>query len=458
MLNLTLKEITDLAGGQINNEKFNDLVVSQVSIDTRTIFDGEMYMPIIGEKLDGHLFIDNAFEKGAIATFAQYDEIQDNQERPIVWVNETNKAFVELAKNYRNSLDIKIIGITGSNGKTTTKDLISNILESKFSVKKTFGNLNNEIGVPRTLLSFAKDTNVGVVEMGTDGFGQIEVLSKMASPDISIITNIGDSHLEQLKTKENVASEKLHIIDGLKEDGVFLYNNDDEILKSEFSKITTDKKVLSYGMASDSDYIIKILSADYMGTKFSVNDKEFTIELLGTHQVYNATVAYIVGELLGVSDEEIQEGLTKKDRTKMRSEMMSCEGFDILNDSYKSNPQSLRSGLETLEMLNGYSRKIAILADMLELGENEAELHSEIGREIDPSKIDYLLLYGPLSKNIYNEAVTRFPQSRVFHFDTKDKLIDKAKYIVTKNSIVFVKGSRSMKLEDVVEVLVDVKF
>ncbi|MGY3755560.1 UDP-N-acetylmuramoyl-tripeptide--D-alanyl-D-alanine ligase [Helcococcus kunzii] len=458
MINLRLKEIADLAGGVVNNEKFNDLNVSQISIDTRTIFEGEMYMPIIGEKLDGHLFIDNAFEKGAIATFSKRGEIEDSDERPIVWVDDTNKAFTNLAQNYRISLDIKIIGITGSNGKTTTKDLISNVLESKYSVKKTFGNLNNEIGVPRTLLSFSKDTNIGVVEMGTDGFGQIEALTKMASPDIAIITNIGDSHLEQLKTKENIAIEKLHIIDGLKEDGIFLFNNDDEILKSEFKKIDMDKKVISYGMNEDSDYVIKILKSSQFGTKFSINGKEFSIELLGTHQVYNATVAYIIGELFEISDTDIQEGLNKKDRTKMRSELMSCHGFDILNDSYKSNPQSLRSGLETLELLTGYSRKIAILADMLELGNGEIELHRQIGREIDPTKIDYLLLYGPLSKYIYNESVKNFLPTRVFYFDTKDKLIDKAKYIVSKNSIVFVKGSRSMKLEDVVEVLVDMKF
>ena len=457
MLNLTLKEITELSNGQLNNEKFSDIVIPIVSIDTRTLDPGDMYMPIIGEKLDGHLFIDQAFEKGAAATFSKIGEITNDQGRPIIWVEDSNKAFKELAKNYRNSLDLKLIAITGSNGKTTTKDLIANVLEKKYSVKKTIGNLNNDIGVPKTILTFDKDTNIGIVEMGIDNFEQMNDLTTMGNPDIAIITNIGDSHLQQLKTKENVAEEKLHIIDGLKEDGVFIYNNDDPVLREKVKELDIKHKLISFGTSEGSDYKINVIESNSNGSLFEVNGKRVNTSLIGHHQILNSTVAIIVGKLLGVENEEIIDGLTKKDLTKMRSELLSCDGFDILNDSYKSNPQSLRSALDTLNLLNGYSRKIAILGDMLELGSNEEELHRQIGRELSPEKIDYLLLYGPLSKFIYEEAMKNYPQSRVFHFETKDQLIDKAKYLITRNSISLVKASRSLRLEEIVEALEQIR-
>lgn len=452
MLELTLQEIAKLSNGKLNSPQYENIVVNLISIDTRTINQDDMYMPIIGEKLDGHIFIDEAFKKGASASFSQYGEYNSDS-KPIIYVENTNNAFIDLAKNYRDLLDLKIIGITGSNGKTTTKDLISNVLSSNKTVKKTIGNLNNEIGVPRTLLSFDKYTDVGVVEMGTDGFGQIEVLTNMAKPDIAIITNIGDSHLEQLKTKENIADEKLHIVDGLKEDGVFIFNNDDDIIREKFSKLSIPQKTISFGTREDSNYIIKIIESNSNGTLFTINRHKINISLIGSHQVYNATIAFIVGKIFNIEEDIIIEGLSKNDRTKMRSELLSCDGFDILNDSYKSNPQSLRSALETLDILNGYNRKIAILGDMLELGETEDELHRQIGRELDPKKVDYILLYGDLSKYIYEEAVKNFAQSHVFHFSTKDQLIDKAKYLINKNSIVLVKASRSLRLEEIVEAL-----
>ncbi|MFM1524203.1 UDP-N-acetylmuramoyl-tripeptide--D-alanyl-D-alanine ligase [Helcococcus bovis] len=454
MLNLKLNEIASLCGGTLNDSKFGDTNIDLVSIDTRTIEQDDMYMPIIGEKFDGHVFIDEAFNKGAAATFSKYGEYDNPNNKPIIWVNNTNQAFIDLATNYVKSLDkLKIIAITGSNGKTTTKDLISSVLEKDLIVKKTIGNLNNHIGVPRTLLRFNKHTDVGVVEMGTDGFGQIEVLSNMAKPDIAIITNIGDSHLEQLKTKENIAEEKLHIIDGLKEDGIFIYNNDDDILREKVKSINIKQKTISFGTREDSDFVIKIIESNKNGSVFNINGYVFNIPLIGSHQILNSTIAIIIGRLFDVNRQTIIDALGKKEITKMRSELIPCKGFDILNDSYKSNPQSLRSALETANLLTGYSRKIAILGDMLELGDNEVELHKEIGREISPENVDYLLLYGKLSKNIYDEAIKHFDGNRVFYFDTKDKLIDKAKFLITKNSLVLVKASRSMRMEEIIEVL-----
>ncbi|WP_103981578.1 UDP-N-acetylmuramoyl-tripeptide--D-alanyl-D-alanine ligase [Helcococcus massiliensis] len=452
MLNLTLKEITQLAGGELNNEKFEDLVINDVSIDTRTLNQDDLYIPIIGENFDGHKFIDSAIMKGAKAIFSEQGKFVKD-DFPIIYVNDTTEALQDFSSKYRQSLDIKIIAITGSNGKTSTKDLISKILEEKYVVSKTIGNLNNHIGLPLTLLKFNKDTNIGVVEMGTDGFGQIEVLSKIARPDIAIITNIGDSHLEELKTKENIAKEKLHIIDYLAEDGVFYYNLDDPILTSEYKKLNKNIRDISFGKDPKADYRLNIIESNNKGSLFTLNDDFYNLTLIGKHQVYNASVAIAVAEEMGIEEDKIKHALLENEASSMRTELMNMNGFDILNDSYKSNPQSLLTALDTLSILDGYRNKIAILGDMLELGENEEELHRNIGRQIDPNNLDYLLLFGPLSKYIYEEAVKVMSKNRVFYFDNKDKLVDKAKYIIKRGDIVLVKASRSMHLEEIIESL-----
>lgn len=454
MLNLKLSEIAELCHGKLNNDEFKDIVIDVISIDTRTIKKGEMYMPIIGEKLDGHLFINQAFAKGAAASFCAKDTCKGQMDKPIIYVEDSNKAFTELAKNYRNTLkNIKIVGITGSNGKTTTKDFISNTLKTSFNVAKTLGNLNNQIGVPRTLLRLGEETDVGVIEMGTDGFGQIQELTNIVRPDIAILTNIGDSHLHLLKTKENVAKEKVDIVNGLPEDGVFIYNYDDQYIKNEVAKRDIKQRIITYGQDPNSDYVIEIIRTSNNGSTFKLNGEIYRTASLGAHQVYNSTAAIIVSRLFDLDQNKVRRQLEIDEHTAMRSELMNCNGFDILNDSYKSNPQSLLSALDTLYMLSGYKRKIAIIGDMLELGDNEIELHREIGRKIDPKKVDYLLLTGPLSKYIAEEAKKNFPFERVYHMDKKDDLLDKAKYLIQKNSLVLVKASRSLRLEEIVESL-----
>lgn len=456
MLNLKLSQIAKYVNGELNDEKYSGLITNTISNDTRTLQKNDLYFPIKGENFDGHIFIDKAFENGAIASISERNKIK-NIDKPIIYVDDVNKAFTEFAKNYRSSLNTKIIALTGSNGKTTTKDLIFSVLEDNYNTKKTIGNLNNLIGVPKTIFRFDNKTEVGVVEMGTDNFGEIEILSTTAMPDIAIITNIGDSHLEQLKTKENIAIQKLHILDGLNKNGVFIYNNDDDILRRMVKEKNIKQRTISFGTREDSDYRINIIESNYKGSVFSINDTIYKISLIGKHQVYNSAIAIIVSELFNIPKESVIISLSKKDITKMRSDLLNCNDFDILDDSYKSNPQSLRFALETLYILNEYKQKIAILGDMLELGEDEVELHKQIGQKIDPSKIDYLLLYGPLSKYIYNEAINIFSKNKVFHFNTKDKLIVKAKNLIKKDSIVLVKGSRAMKLEDVIKELTNLK-
>ena len=258
------------------------------------------------------------------------------------------------------------MAITGSNGKTTTKDLLANVLSEKFKVQKTIGNLNNDIGVPKTLLELDEDTEIGVIELGTDNFGDISLTTNLVSPDIAGIWNIGDSHLLNLKTKEGIAKAKMEITEGLSQDGTFIYNIDDEILKKEVPTYEVNAKVLTFGTSSDADYKIDRLESTYKGVKFKHNDDVFSLPLIGDHQIYNAGFVAMVATLLGLTYDQIKSGLEKSQSSKNRAELIELDGFDILDDAYKSNPQALLTGLNMAYMLNGYSKKIVVLADMLE--------------------------------------------------------------------------------------------
>lgn len=453
MKNRTLGDIARLAGATLNHPHLAQEPIEQISIDTRTIRLGDVYLPIIGLKLDGHEFIQQALDKGALATFSDRKHAFDDSEIAVLYVDDTTEALQTLAKNYRDELPASVIGITGSNGKTTTKDIVNSVLSVRYRTKKTIGNLNNNIGVPRTLLDLDDDTEVAVVEMGMERFGEIHDLVMMASPDIAVITNVGNVHLDELQTVENVAKAKLEILDNMDETGVFIYNIDNPTLRIAVAERDLPMKVITFGESHDADYVIKPVRSNASGNEFLLNGEPYKVNVLGQVQNYNATVAIIVGKLMGLSDDEIREGLNVEDLTSMRSEMMYCDGFDILNDAYKSNPPSLMESFDTMAMLAGYRRKIAIIGDMLDLGEDAWELHYEVGTKIDPNTVDYLLLYGEMSKAIEEGALTRFPRERVMHFDTKPDLVDQAKYLIIKASLVLVKASRALRMEEVVESL-----
>ncbi|MDY3006911.1 UDP-N-acetylmuramoyl-tripeptide--D-alanyl-D-alanine ligase [Anaerococcus sp. AGMB00486] len=454
MIERTLGHICKMLGGEISDPSSSDVIIRGVSIDSRTIQNGNLYIPIVGEKFDGRIFIEECEKAGAPCFLIDKNfKVPKSVTIPYCIVDDTKKALQDLAKAYRNELDITIIALTGSNGKTTTKNLIHAVLSEKYRVEKTHGNLNNEIGVPRTILSFSDDTEIGVVEMGTDDFGEISLLTNIARPDIAAITNIGDAHLLKLKTREGIAKAKFEIIEGLKEDGLFIYNGDDEILKKVFPNYKLSQKVLTFGQNDDVDFKVKSLSLTNTYTRFIYKDEEYTVPLLGAHQVYNAALAVLIGKIFELSYKDINNGLLKASNTGNRNELIQRNGFDILNDAYKSNPQSLREGLNLAGILDGYMNKIAVLGDMLELGEDEEKLHYESGLEIDPKKIDYVLFYGPLSKQMHKASLKNFSKNRSLHFENKDDLIDKLKQIITKSSLVFVKGSRGLHMEEIIEAI-----
>lgn len=458
MIERNLGEIAEMLGGSLCDPNYKDVKISGVSTDSRTIQENNLYIPLVGEVFDGRLFVKECEDKGASAFLIDRDyEIKNNISIPYIRVDNTLKALQDLARSYRKELNVKVIGITGSNGKTTTKDLLYEVLSTKYKTQKTIGNLNNEIGVPKTILSLNEDTDIAVVELGTDKFGDISLTSNIALPDIAIITNIGDSHLHNLKSKEGILKAKMEIVEGLSDDGIFIYNGDDETMKKEIASYKVDQKIISFGLEDTNDFVVKEVPSTPAKVSFSHEGQTYDIPLLGRHNIYNGACCLLIANILGLDANEVKAGLVKVRPANNRSNMIELDGFDVLDDSYKSNPQSLRSGLATCKLLDGYNNKIVVLGDMLELGDKEDELHYEVGLDIDPKDIHYCLFFGNLSYHMYKGALNNFPKDRAFHFTDKDDLIDKLKSLVTKSTLVFVKGSHGMHMEEIIESIVNLK-
>lgn len=456
MLKATLETIAKIVGGNLVTTSMKDVIVEGVSTDTRDIKLHNLFIPLVGAKYDGHTFTFDAIKKGAIATLWDKNHPTPYLDAGIIVVDDTLKAYQKLANSYLKATKSKVIGITGSNGKTGTKDILASILEENFRVHKTAKNLNNEIGVPKTIMEMDLDDEAIVLEMGMERFGEISVLTNIANPDIAVITNIGDSHLLELGTKENIARAKFEILEGLKPDGIFIFNNDDDILRKVIREYSIPQRIIKIGTREDSDVIIRPIRSDESGSSFSIGEYAYSIPFIGKHQIYNVSVAITIAGLLGMDYASIVKGLSKVKLTGMRMELMHLPSFDILNDCYKSNPQSLMSCIETVYTMKGYKNKILILSDMLELGENEEKLHFNVGEKIDRDRIDYVICVGDLAKEIYNGANRNFNVKNLFYFETKGEVIEKVREIISEDTLIMVKGSRGMKLEEIIEKLKEI--
>jgi len=457
MIKRTLEEIQAMSNGTGLKEEHKDLLIEGVSTDSRTIKEGQLFIPLIGEQFNGHKFIEQAIEKGARASLWCKDESLPDIDFPFILVEDTLKALHQLAKEYRNQLNVKIVGITGSNGKTTTKDITASLISTKYNTKKTMGNYNNFIGVPLTLLALDEDTEVAVVEMGTEMFGELSTLTSIVRPDVAIITSIGEAHLEHLLTKENVAKAKLEILEGLNPEGVFIYWGDDPTLKKVLKDYDIKHKTITYGTEEHNDYQCKMDSMDQKGIYFTLNTpivKQFFLPILGKHNMYNATASIAAARYFDIPFESIQEGFYKIEKTGLRDELIYGEGFAILNDSYKSNPDSLLAALNIFYNMENYSQKIAVIGDMLGLGKEEVKAHEKIGLSIDEKQVDYLLTIGPLAKHVGDAAKPRLGENRIIHCEDKKELIQRIKEIIKPNALLLVKASRALELEEVVEAMI----
>ncbi|TDF96688.1 UDP-N-acetylmuramoyl-tripeptide--D-alanyl-D-alanine ligase [Paenibacillus piri] len=463
MIKRTLAQLAAMAGGTAVGGT-DDLLIRGVSNDTRTLSPGNLYVPIIGEVYDGHLFLEDAVAKGASASLWQKDRELPAQSVPLILVDDTVAALQRLAKSYRSQLDVRVIGITGSNGKTTTKDMTASVLSTGFKVHKTIGNYNNHIGLPLTLLQLEEDTEIVVLEMGMSGRGEIRLLSELAEPEVAVITNIGEAHLLQLGSREEIARAKTEILAGLQQDGTLIYLGDEPLIGQMLPELRMNHGMkasrydrVSFGSGRHHAYYPVAVKAEKTGTRFGLNrfaGVEFYIPLLGLHNVINALAAIAVGVHFGIPAASIAEGLRASVMTSMRIELLKASsGLTILNDAYNASPTSMRAAVKLLTELEGYGRKIAVLGDMLELGEQEAEFHREIGRMLDPQQIERVYTFGPLAKQLADEAAKSFAPGRVYAFDDKSRLAQAVASFASPDDVVLVKGSRGMKLEQVVELL-----
>ncbi|SDZ53963.1 UDP-N-acetylmuramoyl-tripeptide--D-alanyl-D-alanine ligase [Evansella caseinilytica] len=470
MIHRSIQQINDMVNGKLVKEKYvSQGMIKGVSIDTRSIAPGNLFVPIKGERFNGHQFLADAVKSGAAAALWCEDEPMPAEGIPLIIVKDTLEAIQQLAKEYRRQLPVKVIGVTGSNGKTSTKDILAALLGTQYRTQKTTGNLNNHLGVPLTLLSLAENTEMAVVEMGMSGLGEIKLLSTIASPNAAIITNISEAHLTELKTKEMILQAKLEILSGLRENGLFIYNGDDPYLSREcrilsmLAELSSSPvlQIATFGCGADNDIAPASCTVEKQGVTFTLQGEEscppFFLPMLGKHQMYNALAAAAAAKHFGVSYDNIRQGLLQVEATGMRNELIEVKHLTIMNDSYKSNPTSLRAALDTLYQLTGYQQKFVVLGDMNGIG-NEMETirsHREIGEELDAEQISCLFTIGSLAEHIASAAKKHFPEERIFSFQEqeRDELIAKLKMLLTEETIVLVKSSRKLQLENIVNTL-----
>ena len=440
-MKLTVKKILEITKGQLITGDEN-LEIESYSKDTRTIKKNDCYIGIKGETFDGNLFWEDVKEKGACACLLDSFEgkIEEKDPFTIILVSDTIAAIQALAHYVRIESHAKVVAITGSAGKTSTKDMIASVLKEKYKILKTPGNLNGQIGLPLNILAY-KDEPVWVLEMGMNDFGQLKELSSIASPDVAVITNIGTAHIGILGSRENILKAKLEILEGMNDKGVLVLNGDNDLLKT----VKTDLKQVTFGLESSNDIVATDIKMDGEKTICKIENNEIEIPVMGEVFVYNALAAYAVGKLFSLTPEEIKNGIASFQMSNNRMNTIKTTKFTIINDTYNANPDSVKSAIKTLGTFK--NRKVAILGDMLELGENEKKYHQEIG-EFCNEKIDVLITIGVLSKNMFD----KFTKEK-YYFKTNEEAETKLKDILKQDDVILVKASHSMKLDTIVNFL-----
>ncbi|MED1016999.1 UDP-N-acetylmuramoyl-tripeptide--D-alanyl-D-alanine ligase [Bacillus atrophaeus] len=450
MIKRTAKKIAEMVKGTLTDPAYENIVIQGVATDTRKLEKNQLFIPLTGENFNGHTFVGQAFENGVSAVLWNKSEPNPPQDQAVILVDDTLAALQELSKAYLQELGTRVIGVTGSNGKTTTKDMLHAVLQTQFRVHKTEGNFNNHIGLPLTVLSMPEDTEVAVLEMGMSGKGEIDLLTRLANPEAAVITNIGESHMQDLGSREGIAEAKLEITNGLKKDGILIYIGDEPLL----NKRSYSCRTKTFGADEGNDYQLEDVKQTEDGTHFSIKgiDKTFFIPVLGKHNVLNAIAAFAAGIHFGITPGNAAKGLSGLKVTGMRLELLKSEsGVSIINDAYNASPTSMKAAIELIESMEGYGKKMLVLGDMLELGDLEQEFHTECGAVINPAAIDYVFTYGKLGAFIAAGAHRHFDQERVSHFNDKTELLQAVAEKAEKGDLILFKASRGMKLEEIVK-------
>ena len=437
MKTMTVSRAAAICGGRLT--QYSDAPIGRAIIDSRQVQPGDMFVAYRGENVDGHRFIAKALEAGAACCLAEY--LPEDVSGPVILADDVQAALEKICAEYRRGLSIPVIGITGSVGKTTAKEMISSVLEQRMNVLKTEGNLNNQIGVPMTVSRIERKHEAAVIEMGISGFGEMTALARIAQPTVAVFTVIGHAHLEFLHDLEGVFRAKTEMLVFMPEDGTVIYNGDDAMLR----KLACPQKLVSYGLGEDCAVKaadIEQLTDGRIRCRISYNGRSIKAEIpaYGQHMVYAALEGAAVGFVMGLSDEEIERGIAAY-KTVGRRGVVTDTGFvTLVDDCYNANPDSMRCAVDSLMKLPG--RHVCVLSDMREMGEGSAQMHRELGEYALNKGVDLVMAYGPMSKYL-----TEAMGSRGVYFETKAALVAALPEYIKKGDSVLVKASLGMHLE-----------
>lgn len=453
MKNMTLKEISVACGGvYYGDEDSYYKEVEGVTIDSRKVSKNCLFAAIRGARVDGHMFIPQSIQDGALCALSE--KRIEGASYPYIMVNSCAKALRDIAEHYRTSLKLKVVGISGSVGKTSTKEMIAAVLGQHFKVLKTEGNYNNEIGLPLTIFNIREEHEAAVLEMGISDFGEMEVLAKIARPDICVLTNIGCAHLEQLKTREGILKAKSEMFLYMNPQGHIVLNGDDDMLAKMYPANKIDP--VFFGLGDGLSYHaenIRDLGLKGSMAVFTTPDSRFEahIRVPGMHMIYNALAAIATGRLLGMKDAQIKKGLESLSPLPGRGRLIEAGTLTIIDDCYNANPDSMRASLEVLSKAK--DRTVAILGDMFELGLDEQRLHQEVGQYAAKKGIDMLICIGSLSAHMAGGAASEDPDMQVYHYGTKEEFLKDMDSLIQPCDTILVKASHGMKFSELVKYL-----
>lgn len=447
MIDFTLKQIAEITGGEYYGPaEMLNTKINGITIDSRAVQPGSLFVPIVGERFDGHNFIASAAEKGAVASLSHNE---GEWSCPVIRVKSTEEAFRAIAGAYRARFDIPVIGVTGSVGKTTTKEIIASVLSQRFDTLKNQGNLNNQTGVPLTLFRLMENHGAAVVEMGTNHHGEIAALADIVRPTIGVITNIGESHIEYLGSRDGILKEKSDIFRNIGSEGKAIVNGDDDKLSTLKGKMDN---LITYGFGEKNDIQAKdITDKGLEGSEFTAvyGDKSLrlTVPAPGRHMIMNAMCAMAVGLSLGMAEEEIASGVAAYRPAAGRMDIIKCSSITLLSDAYNASPTSMKGSIDIACRTEG--RSVLILGDMLELGNNAPQYHYQVGQHAAQAGADILISVGELSREINRGAAEGGVDT--IHFEDRAALTEKLKDIIRPGDVVLVKASHSMGLEHIAE-------
>lgn len=451
-MKIYIDEILKATGGKLyGNKETKDVYVVGAAIDSRNIKENYLFIPNITKSFDGQDFIQKSFESGAIATLIQRDIEDIDESKYYIKVDNIKEAFYSLAKYNRQKYNIKVIGITGSVGKTTAKEMIATVLSEKYNVHRTYGNFNSELGLPLMVMGIEECHEIAVLEMGTDHVGEMSLLEDIALPTDAVIMNIGVSHLEKFGTRDNIYTEKANSFKNIKEKEAVLLNHDNDILLNHKDEVNATWYGINGGDILGN--VIKIEDGKvYIKVKYKGEETEYILPGLSEHLIYPAMAAIYFGMKYHLSKEEIANGLMKYKSLKMRMDIQKLDnGILVIDDTYNANPQSMKAAIDVLEKLE-HKNKIVILGDMFELGEDSDNMHKEVGTHLIDKDVTEVIMIGEAAKHIYNELIESSTKKQVYHFENKEEMYKEIHKLISKdNTAILLKASRGMKFEEIID-------